>query len=163
MQCKYILTYFITYLIIFFLTLLTFSLTHALTFLLTHSLSYLLTHSLSYSLNYLLTFLLTYCMVQSPSRKANWFAPSQEIPRTLRNPKVHYRLHKCPQPFPILSHITPVHTPSSHFLEIHLIIILPSTPGSTQWSLSLRFLHQNSVQSSPLPYTRYMPRPSHSS
>ena len=35
--------------------------------------------------------------------------------------------------------------------------------GSPQWSLSLRFPHQNPVHSSPLPHTRHMPRPSHSS
>jgi hypothetical protein len=36
-------------------------------------------------------------------------------------------------------------------------------PGSPQWSLSLRFLHQNPVLTSSLPHTHYMPRPSHSS
>jgi len=39
---------------------------------------------------------LTYSMVQSPSWEANWFAASQEIPCISRNPKVHYRPHKCP-------------------------------------------------------------------
>jgi len=29
-----------------------------------------------------------------------------------------------------------VHNPTSHFLKIHLNIILPSTPGSPQWSAS---------------------------
>ena len=34
--------------------------------------------------------------------------------------------------------------------EDHLNIILPSTPGSPQWSLYLRFPHQNPVYVSPL-------------
>ena len=42
----------------------------------------------------LATYLPTYSMVQSPSWEANWFAASQEIPRILWNPKVHYRSHK---------------------------------------------------------------------
>ena len=77
---------------------------------------------------YLLTYLLTYSMVQSPSWEANWFAASQEIPRILRNPKVHYRTHKRPPPVPILSQPSPVHIPTSHHLEIHPNIIYPSTP-----------------------------------
>ena len=36
-------------------------------------------------------------MVQSTSWEANWFAASQEIPRILWNPKVHYRTHKRPR------------------------------------------------------------------
>ena len=111
----------------------------------------------------ILTYLLTHSMEQSPSWKANRFSASQEIPRTLWNPKVHYRIHKCPPPVPILCQLDPVHTPTSHFLKIHLNIILPSIPGSPQWSLSFRFPHQNSVYASPLSHTCHMPRPSHSS
>ena len=54
-------------------------------------------------------------------------------------------------------------TPTSHFLKIHLNIILPSTPGSPKCCRSFRFSHQNPVYASPLPHTRYMSRSSHSS
>ena len=85
-----------------------------------------------------LTNTLTYSTVQSPSWEAKWFAASQEIPRILWNPKVHYCTHKRPPPVHILCQPNPVHIPTSHLLEIHPNIIHPSTPRSPQWSLSLR-------------------------
>ena len=99
-----------------------------------------------------LTYLLTHSMVQSPSWEANWFAASQEIPRILWNLKVHYRTHKRPPPIPILDQPNLVHRTTSHLLEIHPNIIHPSTPRSPQWSLSLRFPHQDPIHPLSTPY-----------
>ena len=61
-------------------------------------LTYLL-HPLSrYTCACLLTYLLTYSMEQSP-----YWEASQDIPHISWNPNIHYRIHKCPPPVPILS------------------------------------------------------------
>jgi hypothetical protein len=85
-------------------------------------------------------------------------AASHEIPRILRKPKVHYRTHKCPPPLPVMSQLHPVSTTHSHFLKIHLNIIIPSMSRSPHWSLSLRPPPQNPVHTSPFPHTCHMPR-----
>jgi len=60
-------------------------------------------------------------------------------------------------PYPEAARSTPYH-PTSHFLKIHLNIILSSTPGSPQWSLCLIFPHQNLVYASPChPYALHAP------
>jgi hypothetical protein len=88
-------------------------------------------------LSNLVTYLLTYySMEQSPSWEANRFLASQEILRILWNPKVHYRIHKCPPPVPILRRVDPVHALTFHVLEIHLSIILPSMTVFPKWSLA---------------------------
>jgi hypothetical protein len=61
------------------------------------------------------TYLLTYSTEQSPSWEANRFAASQEIPRILWDPKIVYRIHKCPPPVSILSQLNAVH-PYPHIL-----------------------------------------------
>ena len=94
--------------------------------------------------------LLIYSMEQSPPWEANWSAASQEIPRILWKPKVHYHIHKGLPPFPNQF------MPQSHLLKIHLNIILPSMPGSSKWALSHRFPHQKPVYASP-PHTCYLP------
>jgi len=101
------------------------------------------------------TILLT--MQQSPSWEDNRFSDNQQIPRILENPVVHYRIHNCPSPVPILSQLDSVHVPTSHFLKIHLNIILPSLSRPCKWSVSFRFPHQKYRYASPLPHTRYMP------
>jgi len=87
-------------------------------------------------------------MEQIPSWEANRFSASQEIPRILWNPKVHYLIHQYQPPVRIPSQLDPIHTPTSHFLKSHLCIILSFTPGYPKWSLSLRPPHQNPVYAS---------------
>jgi hypothetical protein len=116
------------------------------------------------SLKVQFTYLLTYSMEQSPSGEANSFAASQEIPRILCNPKVHYRIHKCPPPVCILNQINPVYTlphttswRSILILSSHLCIGLPS--GLFPSGFPTKTLYTPL----PLPHPRYMSRPSHSS
>jgi len=66
--------------------------------------------------------ILTCFMEQSPSWEASPLSSSKEISRILRNPKAHYRIYKCPPPVPFLNQFDPIHTPTSHFLKIHLNI-----------------------------------------
>jgi len=106
--------------------------------------------------------LFTYSMGKNLSWEANQFAASQQFPHILWNQKVHYHIHKGPPTPPnwvssiqsILPH--PTSWRSTLILSSHLCPCLPS-------GLSLRFTHQNLEYACCLPYTRYMPHPSHSS
>jgi len=49
------------------------------------------------------------------------------------------------------------------FGVLRVNIVLPSTPGSSNWSLSFRSLYQNPACTSTASHTCHMPSPSHSS
>ena len=75
-------------------------------------------------------------------------------------PEVHYRIHNSPPSIPMLSQIIQAHATPSHCLNVRFNIILPSMPGSSKWSFSLRFPHQNPVCTSPfLPTCHITPLP----
>ena len=42
-------------------------------------------------------------MEHIPSSETKRFSSSQEIPHVLWNQKIHFHIHKCPLPVPILS------------------------------------------------------------
>ena len=108
---------------------------------------YLLTHLL---LTYLLTYLLTPCSTVL-LEKLTGSAASQEIPRVFGTRKFITVLTRARHLS--LSWANSIQSPTtpSHFLKIHLNITLPSATGSPQWSISLRFPHQNPVIRRPWP------------
>jgi len=99
---------------------------------------------------FFLSFLLTYSTEQSPSGKAKRFSASQKTASILWKPKVHYRFTSAQRLYTswARSNRSIPHIP---FLKINRSAILPSTPGPSKWSPSLKFPHHNPVYNSPFP------------
>jgi len=63
---------------------------------------------------------------------------SSQITCLLWNPKVHYRVHNSPPLVCMLSQMNTVHTFPLHCSKIHLNVIFPSMPTSSEWHLPFR-------------------------
>ena len=74
-------------------------------------------------------------------------------------------MHNSLSPVSVLARsIQSMHLPPpSHFVKTRFNIILPTISGSSKWSLSLMFPHQNPICTSPAPRTCYVPHPFYSS
>ena len=92
---------------------------------------------------------------QSPSSEANKSSASQEIPRLVWNPKVHYHIHSFPPLVPVLCQINPFYCLKYIYLKSHFDITLPSEPSPFKWSLSFRFSYHISAWVSPHLHTFY--------
>jgi len=90
-------------------------------------------------------------------------AASQKIPRILWNPKVHYGIHKCPQPLPILSQINPVHNPNTPLPEDPASYYLPTYARVSQVVSFPQVCPPKYCIRLSSPHACYMPRPSYSS
>ena len=111
----------------------------------------------------LITYLLAYSLTQWSRVLLEKLTGSQlvkKFPAIYGNRRFITEFTETRQPF--ISWARSIHSMlPSHFLKIPLIVILPSTPGSSKLFLFLRFTNQKHVNTSPFPHTCYMPHPSH--
>jgi hypothetical protein len=96
------------------------------------------------------------------SWEVNRCSVSQEIPRILWYPKVHYRIRKCPPTVHILSQLDWVHTPHLTSWRCILILFFHLPLGLASGSFSQTSPPKPFIRLSS-PHTRYILYPSHSS
>jgi hypothetical protein len=84
----------------------------------------------------------------------------KKYPVFLWNPNVHYRVHTSPPLDPILSQLNPVRPIDPYLPKVHLNVILPPTPKSSQWSPDFGTPNQNPVNTS-TPHACHMSRLPH--
>jgi len=75
-------------------------------------------------------------------QEANNHSDSQEIPRLLWGPKVHYNIQNNPPLVPILSQMNSVYIFPLCFPKILSNIIFPYTPRSFEWCLAFSFMNK---------------------
>jgi hypothetical protein len=116
----------------------------------TYLLTYLFTYLLTYLFTYLLTYLLTpWCRIFFKKLISHTLSENSLL--SLRNAKVHCRAHKSPPLAPILSQPNPIYPIDPYFPKIHLNVILPLTPRSSQRSLPFGPPNQDPVNTFPFP------------
>jgi hypothetical protein len=91
-------------------------------------------------------------MGQSHSWEADSRSADQQIPRLLRSPKFHYRVHKSPPLDPTLL--------ASYFFNAHFIIILSSTHRSSTRYIPFRFFDWIYLCMSRPPHPSWLVHPS---
>jgi hypothetical protein len=103
---------------------------------------------ISYLLTYLLTYSLTpWCRILFEKLTVTRLVKKYPF---LSNPMVHYRLHTSPPLDTTLSQLNPFRPIDPYLPKVHLNVILPPTPRSSQWSLSFGPPNQNPVNTSPM-------------
>ena len=103
---------------------------------------------------------------RGPSWKAACSVASREFSRNLRNPKVHYRVHRS-SPVGTTGELSwarwtqSTHPPPSYFFKTHFNIIVPSSPRSYKCLIFLQVLLWKPFINSSFPCTALTPCQSH--